>query len=79
MTTEQPRCVICGEFIDRGACNTERGIFTEIVDTDETGTRTTRHNLCGGCTATVSLFILQEHNRIEAEDDRIRMEMLNDA
>lgn len=73
--TELRTCEICGEFIDTGACNTERGLFTEIIDTDETGTRHTRHDLCGRCMNTVSLFILTEHNRVITEDEQIRQEL----
>jgi len=64
-------CEICGTGIDKSACNDSYGVFSDFTDTDETGMKTERFNLCGSCMLEVKLFILQKRNKRYAEGSRI--------
>lgn len=62
-----PKCFICGEIIDKSACNTERGIFSYYEDTDETGQKIDRWDLCDSCALSVRIKIrtmqIDRHNK----------------
>ena len=51
-------CGICGEIIDKTACNEDRGIFTLMTDSDEAGTKTERVHICNDCVHGVYADIL---------------------
>jgi len=53
-------CGICGEIIDKSACNEDRGIFTLMTDNDEEGTKIERIHLCGDCAHGLRVHIKME-------------------
>ena len=60
MVQQKTECVICGEHIDKSACNTTRAVFTIISDTDETELKKEKFNFCGLHAASMKVDILTQ-------------------
>jgi hypothetical protein len=56
-------CAICGKLIETYPCNDEKGVFTYIKDTDETGTKKEVFNLCAYHALVVKMFIQDESRK----------------
>ena len=50
-------CQICGDHIDKTACNIDRGVYSYYSETDETGMKIARYDLCGSCALSIMIEI----------------------
>ena len=56
----EPRCRICGAYIDKGACNQQYARITVVTDSDAEGTREKRSYLCEGCSISLEIWMLEK-------------------
>ena len=52
-------CRMCGQGLDRGACNQTYAVVTVVHDSDETGTTQERSYVCLSCVGRLETFLLE--------------------